>query len=110
MILGAGFGLFSSPNTNAVMSSVDRRLYGVASGALGTMRTIGQSMSLGIVTLMFAIYIGSTEFVSGAALTAAAQPLFLKSLRVSFVIFTLLCFAGVFASMARGKMREDGKD
>ncbi|MCL4309206.1 MAG: MFS transporter [Actinomycetota bacterium] len=110
VILGAGFGLFSSPNTNAVMSSVKPRLYGVASGTLGTMRTIGQSMSLGIVTLMFAIYIGSTEFVSGGALTAAAEPLFLKSVRISFVIFTFLCFGGIFASMARGRMREDGTE
>jgi len=27
IILGIGFGLFSSPNTNAIMSSVDKRFY-----------------------------------------------------------------------------------
>jgi MFS family permease len=42
VILGLGFGLFSSPNTNAVMSSVEKRFYGVASGMLGTMRLTGQ--------------------------------------------------------------------
>ena len=40
ILLGLGFGLFSSPNTNAVMSSVDKRFYGVASATLGTMRMI----------------------------------------------------------------------
>jgi len=37
-VLGLGFAFFSSPNTNAVMCSVDRKFYGVASGTLGTMR------------------------------------------------------------------------
>ena len=32
VVLGAGLGMFSSPNTNAIMSSVERRYYGVASG------------------------------------------------------------------------------
>ncbi len=41
IILGFGIALFSSPNTNAVMSSVDNRSYGVASAMLATMRSIG---------------------------------------------------------------------
>ncbi|HSA94833.1 MAG TPA: MFS transporter, partial [Acidobacteriota bacterium] len=36
--LGLGFGLFSSPNTNAIMSSVETRQLGLASASLGTMR------------------------------------------------------------------------
>ncbi len=37
MLLGLGFALFSSPNTNTIMSSVEKRYLGVASGLLGTM-------------------------------------------------------------------------
>jgi len=37
VLLGVGFSLFSSPNTNAVMGSVDRRAYGWPRYA-GTMR------------------------------------------------------------------------
>jgi hypothetical protein len=51
--LGLGFALFSSPNTNAIMSSVDRCDYGVASGIVSTMRLIGQVMSLGIASSHF---------------------------------------------------------
>jgi len=40
-ILGFGFGLFSSPNTNSIMGSVDKRFLGVASGTVGTMRMTG---------------------------------------------------------------------
>src|SRR3990172_5968818 len=58
VILGFGFALFSSPNTNAVMSSVDKRFYGVASGVLGTMRLTGQMLSMGVAMLIFSLYLG----------------------------------------------------
>ncbi|MBK5226566.1 MAG: MFS transporter [Thermoleophilia bacterium] len=100
VILGIGFALFSSPNTHAVMSSVEKKYYGVAAGTLGTMRTIGQSLSMGITMLVFAVYIGGTR------ITPDVYPLFLKSARVAFIIFTCLCFLGIFASLARGKVRD----
>ncbi len=56
--LGLGFALFSSPNTNAIMSSVEQQFYGVASGTLATMRITGQMLSMGIVMLIFALHIG----------------------------------------------------
>ena len=60
-ILGLGFGLFSSPNTNVIMGSVERRFYGVASATVSTMRLIGQTMSIGIATLVFALIIGRVQ-------------------------------------------------
>ncbi len=99
IILGFGLALFSSPNTNAVMSSVERRLYGVASATVGTMRLIGQMLSMGITMLTFAIYIGRVQ------ITPQYYPFFLISLKRAFVIFAGLCFGGIFASLARGKVR-----
>ncbi|MCE7743375.1 MAG: MFS transporter, partial [Candidatus Heimdallarchaeota archaeon] len=55
---GLGFGLFSSPNANSIMSSVPKKMYGMASALVGTMRTIGQSISLGFATLMFSVILG----------------------------------------------------
>ncbi|MHA1198705.1 MAG: MFS transporter [Candidatus Heimdallarchaeaceae archaeon] len=55
---GIGFGLFSSPNANSIMSSVPKKMYGMASALVGTMRTIGQSISLGFATLMFSVILG----------------------------------------------------
>ncbi|MGA2368706.1 MAG: MFS transporter [Dehalococcoidia bacterium] len=97
--VGLGFGLFSSPNTNAVMSAVDKNYYGVASGTLATMRLVGQMLSLGIVMLMFALFIGQVQ------ITPANYPLFLVSSRMAFIVFAILCFGGIFASLARGKSR-----
>ena len=98
MLLGFGFALFSSPNTNAVMGSVERRLYGVASATLGTMRLTGQAFSIGVATLVFALYMGRVE------ITPEYYPLLLTSLRVAFLVFAAFCFGGTFASLARGRV------
>ena len=99
IILGFGFALFSSPNTNAVMSSVEKRSYGVASATLATMRQIGMMFSMGVVMLIFAIYLGRVQ------ITPEYYAPFLSSLNTAFIIFTVLCFGGIFASLARGKVR-----
>jgi EmrB/QacA subfamily drug resistance transporter len=96
-VQGIGFGLFSSPNSNAVMSAVERRYYGVASGMLGTMRLIGQMFSMGIATLLFSLYLGEAQ------ITPELYPEFLQSAHTGFIIFAVLCFLGVFASLARRK-------
>jgi MFS family permease len=97
--LGLGFALFSSPNTNAVMSSVENRFYGIASGTLATMRLTGQMLSMGIVMLVFALHIGD------APITPEEYPSFMVSMHSSLIILCLLCFGGIFASLARGKIR-----
>jgi len=99
ILVGIGFGIFSSPNTNAVMSSVERRYYGVASATVGTMRLVGMMFSMGIAMLIFAVYLGRIQ------ITPEYYPLFVRGIRVAFIIFAALCFVGVFASLARGKMR-----
>ena len=97
VVLGLGFGFFSSPNMNALMSSVDKSSYGVASGMLGTMRLTGQMFSLAVALLLFALLIGRVQ------ITPEHYPSFLTSMRVAFIISAALCFAGIFASIARGK-------
>jgi EmrB/QacA subfamily drug resistance transporter len=99
--MGIGFALFSSPNTNAVMSSIEKKSYGVASGTLGTMRSVGMMFSMGMVMLIFSLYIGRVQ------ITPSSYPLFIKSVKVAFIIFTALCVAGIFASLSRGRMRRE---
>jgi len=99
ILLGFGFALFSSPNTNAVMSSVEKRFYGVASGTLGTMRAVGMTFSMGIVTLIFALSMGRVQ------ITPEYYALFLGSTKAAFAVFSVLCFLGIFASLARGEVR-----
>jgi EmrB/QacA subfamily drug resistance transporter len=99
LIIGIGFAFFSSPNTNAVMSCVDRKSYGVASATLATMRQIGMTFSMGMVMLIFGIYIGHVQ------ITPEYYQAFISSVNTVFIIFAVLCFGGIFASLARGKLR-----
>jgi MFS family permease len=101
VFLGFGFALFSSPNTNAVMSSIERKDYGVASAMLGTMRQVGMMLSMGITTTVFNLVIGQVEITSEHSLT------FITSAHIIFLISTILCSSAIFASLARGNIREN---
>ena len=55
-------------------------------------------ISMGIVMLIFTLHLGGTE------IKPENYPAFIESLRTAFVVFTILCFGGIFASLARGKV------
>jgi len=95
LLMGIGFGLFSSPNSNAIMSSVEKRYLGIASGVVGTMRMIGQMMSMGIAMMLLALYVGVQK------ISPSAYPGLMRSMKTGFLIFSILCILGIFASLAR---------
>lgn len=103
ILLGFGFALFSSPNMNAIMSSVEKRFYGVASAMVGTMRLIGQMLSMGVAMLILTLFLGNVQ------ITPEVFGPFLDSLRVAFGLFAGLCFVGIFASLARGTIKRPEK-
>ncbi len=92
VIYGIGFGLFSPPNTNVIMSSVPPKDTSVASAAVSTMRTVGQAMSMGILTLVFAFVMGNVPIVE------QYYPLLITSSQITCLICVVLCMASVFAS------------
>lgn len=95
-VLGFGFALFSSPNTNAVMGSVEKKSFGVASATLATMRLVGQMTSMGVAMIILAVFVGPVQ------ITPTSMNAFLLALRIGFFIFSAFCLLGVFASLARG--------
>jgi EmrB/QacA subfamily drug resistance transporter len=99
-LLGVGLALFASPNTNAVMGSVDKSRYGVASSTVGTMRLTGQMLSTGIAMTLFAINMG------GAQITPELYPQLLTSIKTTFTVFFVLCIPGVAASLVRGRIKQ----
>lgn len=100
MLVGFGFSLFSSPNTNAILSSVDRKYLGAASGTVATMRVVGQMFSMGIVTLVFALMLGPVQF------SPEQHGQLLASINASFIVASALCFIGVYFSLRRGNLRD----
>jgi EmrB/QacA subfamily drug resistance transporter len=102
-LLGIGLGLFSSPNTNAIMGSVERCYYGVASGTLGTMRLAGQMLSMGIAMMVLAVFVGNVQ------ITPDLYPAFIGGMKISMGIFAAMCIAGIFFSLVRyGKPADTG--
>lgn len=100
VIFGVGLGIFSSPNTNAIMGSVERSSYGVASGTLGTMRLGGQMLSMGIAMMVLAVFVGNVQ------ITPEVYPAFIRSMNVSMAIFAAMCVAGIFFSLVRYGKKE----
>lgn len=97
--IGVGFALFSSPNANAIMSSVVPRFFGVASAIMSTMRSVGQMFSMGITMIIMAVIMGRVPIAH------ENYPALLASTKIAFSVFTALCFIGIFASLSRGKIR-----
>ena len=100
-LLGLGFGLFSSPNLNAIMTSVEKKYYGVASGTQGTMRLIGQMLSMGMATMILAFFIGRV------VITTENHAQFISGMHAAFALFTVLCIIGTFFSLVRGRLRSE---
>ncbi|WP_165021018.1 MFS transporter [Dysgonomonas sp. ZJ279] len=100
LLLGLGFGIFSSPNTNIIMSSVEREYYGFASATMGTMRLVGQAFSMGIAIMAISIFIGNVK------ITPAVHTELIGSMRITFIICLALCLFGVYASLVREKRKE----
>jgi len=97
ILMGVGFGLFSSPNSNAIMSSVEKKHLGIASGVVGTMRMVGQMMSMGIAMMLIALFLGKQT------INPATYPGLMSAVRTGFIIFSILSILGIFASLARNE-------
>jgi len=103
VLFGVGCALFSSPNTNAIMSSVERRYFGVAGALVSAMRQIGMMVSMGIVMLILALLLGQAE------IEPEYYDDFVRSMKIAFIVFAVLCFGGIFASLARGKVKKNNQ-
>ena len=96
-IIGFGFGIFSSPNMNVIMSSVKKEEYGLASASTGTVRLVGQAFSMGLAMMAMSITIGNTP------ISAATGPGLISGMRITFIISAALCALGTYSSSIRKK-------
>ena len=107
-ILGVGIGFFSSPNQSAIMKSVEKRQYGIASGTLSTMRVTGQSISIGLLSAILSIFILPSvlnlilahEYSGDPSLIQ--QP-FLNGLISALIVTIFICILGALLSLVRGR-------
>lgn len=95
LVLGAGFALFSSPNTRVVLSSVPARHLGMASGLAAAMRTLGMTGSMALILLLLNHHLGAT------VIGVAQAPAFLAAMTASLRLFAGLCLLAVLVSGSR---------
>jgi MFS family permease len=95
LLTGVGFGLFSSPNQTAIMSSVGPGDLSMASSLIATSRNIGQNVCMAIITIVMGLRLG------GQTLAEASKPEIVGCFRVLFIIFACVCAVGVFISLQR---------
>lgn len=105
VFIGMGLAFFTSPITNLVMSSVDKKDFGVASATISIMRQLGMNLSMGIMMMLFSIY-----NLKGRSIKPEVYGNFLMSSRIGFTIFTVLCVLAIFALIARGKLKPKAED
>jgi MFS family permease len=96
-ILQLGFAFFSTPITYSIMGSVDKSRVGIASATISAVRQAGMNLSLGLATMLIALYVGSLK-IQPENYPQLRAPL-LTTIRLSFVIFTVLCVLGIAASL-----------
>lgn len=97
--VGLGFALFSSPNMNTIMSSVERPQYGQASGIAASMRVFGQIISMSIITFLFSMNFGNSS------VEAVSSHVFMDVMQWGFLIFAVIGLPGIYFSFNRGNMK-----
>ncbi len=113
-VIGAGQGLFQSPNTRTMMSAAPRNAQGEASGLLATGRVIGQSMSVALTGTVFAALGGATagtllsspqaQRLSSVAV-GGLQNTFVTSFHAALLVCAAFAAIGIFTALARGNDR-----
>ncbi len=107
ILVGAGMGMFASPNRAAMMTSVPPTQRGVASGIGTTLINTGSTISLGLTLIIMSsvlsrtsiqeIFLGSVS-PSTPFLAAAG---FLDSIHLIFLISATLCLVALVPSLYR---------
>jgi len=97
ILLGIGIGLFATPNTHAIMSSVEKKDLGVAAASASTMRLAGQALGMGMVLVVFSIIVGAVEFGPQNYGTL------MVSIKIIFMISSLFGLVAIIMSISRGK-------
>ncbi|MGB3210873.1 MAG: MFS transporter [Desulforhopalus sp.] len=95
IVMGLGFGLFSTPNSAAIMASINKADYGLASSMIATMRTTGMLTAMTLITVLLSFYLGEQP------ITLETGNGFLASMRTAMIIFSFLGGAGVLCSLGR---------
>lgn len=95
VLLGTGMGTFGAPNTVATLGQVPARHLSVASGIMGSMRTMGGLLSQVIIAFMLGWFMGDSPITPEHADT------YLLTMRTTLVCFGALNIFGLCIGLKR---------
>ena len=116
IIVGAGMGLFVSPNMSSVMSSVPENRRGIASALRATFFQVGFVLSLNAAVLIMTFvipYQRITEVISAInpiAIPESEKLLFLKGLDSAYFWLATVNLAAIIPSVLRGSSKKKPKE
>ncbi len=96
VVIGAGLGIFSAPNTALILSSVRPELKGEASGIVAVVRQTGMMVSMALAMTCIALIMGSADNLNPSTYGA-----FVDTMHATFAVCTVMCFVGVLCSLAK---------
>src|SRR5215207_3742102 len=79
LLTGLGIGLFTAPNTSAVLGAAPAHRRGVANGLLGTARSFGMVLGVGMAGAVYATALSAAAASPGGILAAADTALVVAS-------------------------------
>ena len=112
VMIGAGMGIFASPNRASIMTSVPSSRRGVSAGISTTFVMIGNSFSIGLVFLIMTNIISlhtaeqlfSGSFQPTSSSVAISNPIvdkFLSSIHLVFFVSAIMMLASIIPSVIR---------
>ncbi len=111
LLVGAGMGLFVSPNISSVMSSVPERRRGIASALRATFFQVGYVISLNAAVLMMTAvipYQTITQVISAVnpiTISSSDKLLFMKGLSTAYFWLAIVNVAAIPPSVLRGSSK-----
>lgn len=100
MMLGIGFGLFTTPNNNAALSSIDKSRLSIGSALLNMARIMGNMVGTALVLVLVSVFIGDK------AITPAQYDALLTVIHWALSISCLNALIGAYFSFTRGNIRQ----
>ena len=99
MTLGFGFGLFTTPNNNAALSSIDKSALSIGSALLNMARISGNMFGTALVLVLVSVFIGDK------AITPARYGALLTVIHWALSISCINALTGAYFSFTRGNIR-----
>ena len=102
-LIGAGQGLFLSPNSSSILGSVPRPRLGTASGMIAQMRVVGQAFGIVISGAVVAVRLPAhLAALEGLPAGEAQREALVLAIHDAFIVAALICGIGIVASLLRG--------